>query len=177
MDEKNEDKIKRLSFVENEDIYFLLYCILIMLNELGYKTEEKSFYDYKKIAFISLIMSSDKYFNYFCEYYGSNKKINKSIKKDLEIFYLKGIQNIEKLKLILVIMENKGIIEIVKNKNRTDIYLKNDENIKTVFSELFIKETHNISAINKKENRLRTVSYKIFLEKLFPNGVIETWDI
>lgn len=178
---KNEDnKLRRLSFVGNEDIYFLLYNILIFLKELKYTKESQAFIDYRKLGFITLLMSNTEYINYFEEYYGRLNFINPNMRQDLKTLYLKGIHNNEKIKLLLLIMEKKGIINLIKekNKSKSNLFLIDDKVVFNTFpNNIFNKEINNVHKIKEKEIRIRTIKYETFLDRLFSKSGVELWDI
>lgn len=51
---------KRLMYVTQEDFYFLTYCLLLILKQIGCTKEDKLFKDIRKLAFcVDLVSDSE----------------------------------------------------------------------------------------------------------------------
>ena len=66
---KAHNDFKRLDFSPTKDLNFLIYTVLLILKNIKISNSMKSFNDYRKLSYITLIVSNNNFFNYFSNYY------------------------------------------------------------------------------------------------------------
>lgn len=159
------DPKKKLMYIHDEDYYYFLYNILIILFELNCFTAKSEFRDIRKLAVIIELVNNKLCKNIILKSF--NKEYNTQSKSDL--FWLNilldsrakvkmSTPNIHK---IIIAMQKNGLLTLIKNsKDKTiDVFLSN----KTVVSDLisdanFDEEIKTIKLLKKYKNRIRTVS-------------------
>jgi len=179
MKTNSNEKLKRLKFAKSEDTYFLVYNVLLILFYLGAILPQKKLKDYRKLGHLIQCITNDDYYFLFKDYYKTDIIANENIKLSLKKLYLKSIENIENLKLVLLLLEDRKLITLVKESEKeTNIWLNtNSELITFIESELFLEEQDKLKEILSKESRLKTITYKTFLKNLYVQNEVETWDI
>lgn len=167
---------KRLLYETNEDIYFYIYNILLILHTLDCKSEDTSFQDYRKIAFIIDIISNEDSFQLFIKYYGGKQEINNDIKRKLQNIYYEGIEKIKFLRYVLLIMEKNNFIVIEKKDNKVNIFLIEENNKKEFFeNKRFTEVVNHIRSIPRIKTLVK-VSYKTFIKNIFKENGVAIWE-
>lgn len=158
---------KRIMFIQKEDYNYLIYNLILVLDGLGCLDESKPFKDFRRIAYI-------------LEFLGSSKSIDEYTQEELGNIYLKAQVKKKLLSHVLIILKNKGYIDISANVlHRTfDIWL-NKNNIPSEFwdERLFKLELDNLEKVKKYIPRFRTGVIKTLAERVFLEKNVLIWEI
>lgn len=158
---------KRIMFIQKEDYNYLIYNLLLVLNHFGCIEENMAFKDFRRIAYI-------------LEFMGSSKSIDDYTQEELGNIYLKAQLKKKLLSHVLIILKNKGYIEISANsQNPTfDIWI-NKHNIPNNFwnDELFKIELCRLNEIKKILTRFRVGTIKTLAERMFKNKNVIIWEV
>lgn len=174
-EESISEKIKRLSFIKAEDVFFIIYNTLIFLNNLKCTSEKSTFKDWRKLIFIIYLVNDRRSIEILKECKQGIK--NDHFTRELKRIYLEGAQNKNLVKHILLLLEKKKLICLVEGKVELDIYLlENDEVKEFIKNELFDDEKENIEELRILFPKIRTLLYKTLLEKIFKNNGVEIWE-
>lgn len=167
MNKSKEFAKKRLMFIQKEDYNYLCYNLILLLDVIGCTEENKSFKDFKKIA-------------YLVDFISANRSIDDFSQDELGSIYSKAQLKKTLLSHLLVILKNKDMIGFSLNKRHTsfDIWLKKD-NVPLAFFDYisFKKEKDNIEDISRKVRGIRTATVKTMVDKIFTSKNIMTWEI
>ncbi|MGL4862169.1 MAG: hypothetical protein ACRC4T_03475 [Cetobacterium sp.] len=167
------EKKKRLSFTKTEDLYYMIYNILLILDTYQCIDEKKVFKDYKKLSYILIFINSKKNIQ-LLKYLFYDKIENK---KELKRLYFLGLENREYLKYVLLLLEKNQIVGLITNKNTIDIYLmKNDKIKRFLDEEVFVQDKKNILELKNFIKMIRTVKYESFIKKIFKENGVEIWE-
>lgn len=173
--ETTPEKIKRLSFIKAEDIFFVVYNILIFLDLLECKSKEKAFKDWRKLSFIIYIISDKRKIEILKDI--KNGLENRNLSKELKEIYIEGIQNQNLIKHILLLLEKKEIIILEKEKTQINVFLlKSNSTNEFLNNELFENDKININELKKILPKLRILTYKTFLQKVFEDSGVKIWE-
>lgn len=171
------DNKKRMMFVLDEDYYFVTIKVLIILKAIGgYKNK---LIDYRKLSFIIEFIKDDRSMELYKK---GIEKINELtiIERELLInIYYSGNVNQAFIKRVLFFLEKKELITLEKNIkfNCIDVLLlKNKRLEETLSSEIFYKDIERISKMCTVFNRIRTIKYDTFVEKIFGNSEVSKWE-
>lgn len=171
------DKKKRMMFILDKDYYFITIKLLIILNYLNcYKDK---FIDYRKLAFIIEFIKDDKDIDLY------KKNIRRSI--DLNIFERERLINIycngnidqPLIKRVLLFLEKKGLINLEKNIrfNCIDVGLVKNENLDEILSlENLYNDIEKVKNIYDEFTSLRSIKYKLFIERIFGDSEVAKWE-
>lgn len=169
---------KRLLYNKSEDLYFIAYNILLILYYLGCNDEKSEFKDYRKLTFLISIVSDKKITTLVKDYYDNLNTPNKSIRDSISRLYFNSIENIVLIRYVLIILEERGIIKINSEKDRTNIQLANINICKELLtSNKFEEEISNINILKKCVNRLSSIKYITFVDKLFKKNGVAVWEV
>ncbi|WP_079529957.1 hypothetical protein [Halobacillus hunanensis] len=174
---RNLFDIKRLMYNNSEDLYFITYNIILLLYHLHCKSEKKQFKDYRKLAFLIPIISDEKKTRILIDYYKGKVTPNNNIHKELNRIYYDSIENIILIRYVLVIMERKGIINLVADTNKTNLFINDIEEFE-LFAEdkRFNTEKQRILAIKKNINSLSRLNYMTFVNEFFKRNGVAIWE-
>lgn len=169
---------KRLLYNQSEDLHFITYNILLILYHLGCCSKKNKFKDYRKLAFLISIISDNTVTMLARDYYDRINEPNGNIVDSLNKLYFKSIENIILIRYVLIILEQKGVIEIESEDNKTNIYLL-DHKKYTEFcsSEKFNEEIQNITILRSSIAKLRTIKYITFIDKMFKKNGVAVWEV
>lgn len=169
---------KRLDFIKGQDINYVAYNTLLILFFTKATNSNTKFKDYRILSHLIQIINDKVYLNAFQAFYGKNLSPKGEYNSILKEIYLKSIENNEKIKHILLIMENIGLIELENNEKITSLWI-NQNNIKeeTLKNKIFSDEKENIKKILEIESRIRTNKYATFIERFYKNNGVDIWDI
>lgn len=177
---ETNSKVKRLEFIKLEDSYFLIYNILLILYNLKAIKFSSKVKDFRKISHLIQLVSSDEFFQLFKDSYGIDGNLNRELKKFLKNTYIKNIEANEKIKLILLMLENNNYISLENEKNEISVVLKK-EKLKLISNflndDIFKCEKEKIEEILKIEPRIRSLKYSTFLERFYKINGVELWDV
>lgn len=158
---------KRLMFIQKEDYNYLAFNLLIILKKLDCTNESKKFKDFKRIA-------------YLIEFMTTTKDIKNYYSIELSNIYLRAQLKKKLLSHLILILKNKGIIEVSANsKYRTlDIWINLDMAPKCFFDkEYFQREFANLEMIKTYTKLTKVSLIKTLVDDLFTNRGVSTWEI
>jgi hypothetical protein len=163
---KSEAK-KRIMFIQKEDYNFLTYNLLLVLYVLKCESQESMFKDFRKIAYLIEIISTQR-------------QIDSYTTNELSIIYTRAQLKKKLISHLLIVLKNRKFIGVALNKPQRsfDLWLIT-ENIPTEFlsNSLFSIETENIQQIRRNNSYLRTMTIKNFVDNLFTKKGVVTWEI
>ncbi|MGO2391282.1 MAG: hypothetical protein ACTH69_04225 [Halomonas sp.] len=170
----NVIKKKRLMYLSAEDFYLYCYSVLVILDFLGCH-DGKYFRDYRKLAFLTDIISDDKTVYVVSLPFG--KKLNPKDYECLLDSYSNGlIRRSEMLKLLFV-LEKKGYVILKRGKTQEiDVTLaKNNLPNGFLNKEIFDSECKNIKTVSNKVGRLASLTLDTMLNKIYVENGVRTW--
>lgn len=173
---KQFDK-KRLMYSKSDDLYFITYNIILILYHLNCTNKEKPFKDYRKLVFLIPIIADQKITTILLDYYKEKNSPNRNILGEMNRLYYDSLENLVLIRYVLMILESKNIITLVNDENKTNVYINNIEECKSLVSNIrFEKETQRILKIKKGINRLSTINYMTFVENFFKRNGVAIWE-
>jgi len=158
---------KRMMYIHREDYNFLTYNLLLVLFVFECFSESKSFTDFRKIA-------------YLIDFISSPSNIDTYNKTELANIYSKAQLKKKLLSHLLIVLNNKNYIGIKLNNTRKtlDVWLKVDElPIDFIDLKYFDQEIGNINQLKKLVGRMRTVTIKTVVDKIFTDNGVLTWEV
>ena len=168
---------KRLMYLSGEDFYLFCYSIFIILDGLDCDGKS-SFKDYRKLAFLVNIVSSEKLI-YIIEN-SSEAPLNPTDTEILFNSYSSGLMRRSEVLKILFTLEKRGFIELERGSSQDSINLFLKKNVipKSFFNrEVFSKEYENISILRKSVRRLKTLKLETMLDNIYTKNGVSTWGI
>lgn len=170
---------KRIMFSKNDDYYFIVYNTLIFLNTNNFDTLEHKFQDYRKLAYIVPFISNNFLLEMLdnCVLKGCYSSIDINL---LQNIYYNTRFNLKTFTAIILAMENKGLVHLLKDPKRScvDIWIDKEKIPKTfLMNELFNIDANNTILFNKIIPRNRTLTLKTLLKKLFEENGVLIWDL
>lgn len=170
---------KRIMFTRDEDYYFITYNILIILKTFGCKNSKSKWIDYRKLSYLLPLVSNSSLLDLYIRYVDGNRI---PPKEDIELLrdtYFKSKLRLKLITSILFTLEANQLVSLMKNERRhtIDIWI-NQENISKTFfkSELFEAEVQNINKLKNTIPRLKSLSTKTLLERLYTNNGVSVWE-
>jgi len=170
---------KRIMFNKDEDYYFITYNILIILKSFGCKDVKSKWTDYTKLSYILPFVADSSLLDLYIRYLDNNRIPSK---EDLEILretYFKSRLRLQLISSILFTLEANHMVSLVKNEKRhtIDIWV-NQNNIPDTLmkSDLFEVEIKNIDKLKTAIKRLKGLSSKTLLERLYTNNGVRVWE-
>lgn len=115
---KNNDKLKRISFVSGEDFYFLTYLIIICLKEFSNK--KLIFKDHRKLTYLMQIISSSTAVKILIENH-NEENLKPFDKEFLFDIYVKASLHQREVYKIVRSLEKNGVISVI-DTDRVDCY-------------------------------------------------------
>lgn len=169
---------KRLLYNQSEDLYFITYNILLILYHLGCNNKKSEFKDYRKLAFLISIVSDKKITTLVKDYYNNLNTPNNAIKDSINKLYFESIENMVLIRYVLIILEEKEVIKIESEKERTNVYLVNIEKYKELLiSDKFEDEINNIKVLKESIYRLNWIKYITFIGNMFKKNGVAVWEV
>ncbi|MCU5477790.1 hypothetical protein OCB02_18970 [Bacillus cereus] len=175
---QNTNVKKRIMFNRDEDYYFITYNILIILKTYGCKNSKSKWIDYRKLSYLLPLVSNSSLLDLYIRYIDDNRI---PPKEDIELLrdtYFKSKLRLKLITSILFTLEANQLVSLMKNDRRhtIDIWI-NQENISKMFfkSELFEAEVQNINKLKNTIPRLKSLSTKTLLERLYTNNGVSVW--
>jgi len=172
-----ESARKQIMFVKNNDYYFIVYNILVILYCLKCSTMSRLFKDWRKLQFLIPIVSDSRYIALL------SSQASKMLPKDKQLLsrlYSSGVTTKSQISQVLYLLESNGIISIYKDSkhNTYDVQLIKTSIAEDFFSrDVFFNEMSNISRFIELNKQARTMKYETFLGKLFTDNGIILWHI
>ena len=170
------DSKKRLMFSLQEDYYYITLKLLLILS--CYDCYSKPFVDYRKLSILFEIVKDDSTSRFM-------QRISNDDFSSIDLFDNDRILdvvcnsklNTPVIKRILLFLETKGIIELIKGNNTIDVTLvKDSEILELLDDENFAEDRERILAIKKSVPRARYIKFTTLKEKLFGKSEVIKWD-
>lgn len=162
-----ENARRRIMFIQQEDYNFLVYNLLLILIVNRNESQNNSFHDFRKIA-------------YLIEFISTNKSIDSFTQDELGDIYSRAQLKKMLLSHVLIALKRQGIVDISLNTTHQsfDIWI-NTDNLPTDFFDevLFSNEIKNIKKMNQIVKRIRTTTISTLVNTLFTSKNIITWEI
>jgi len=170
------DSKKRMMFVLDDDYYFITIKLLIVLIQLDcYK---KQFVDYKKLAFIIAFMKENKDLYLFNKSISEYNNLDILEKERLVNIYYRGNMDQPIIKRILFFLQKKELIKLQKNPKygSVDVSLIKNKNAYEILSSVeMVNDIEKIQCILKSFNRVKTIKYDTFIERIFGSSEVSKW--
>lgn len=159
---------KRLMFIQKEDYNFLAYSTIILLKALDCTDETKKFKDFRKIAYLVDFVNEGGETSLFEQQRLADIYAKSQIKKKL-------------MHHLVIVLKNKNFISVSLNEatQTIDLWLNKEQVPKEFFDDTFFeKEINNVKALRKTLTaRLRGMTIKTMVEKIFNENNILTWEV
>ncbi|MBO2587457.1 hypothetical protein [Shewanella algae] len=167
-------KKKRLMYLSGEDFYFYCYSVFVILDSLGCR-DGKYFRDYRKLAFLTDIISDDK--TVYVVSRSSEEKLNPKDYECLLDSYSNGLTRRSEILKLLFVLEKRGYVSLNRGKaQEIDVTLAK-ESLPNNFlnNNVFESETQNIKDVSKKVGRLASLTLDTMLSKIYVENGVRTW--
>lgn len=162
-----ENAKKRLMYIQKEDYNFLTYNILLVLKQLNANSEESSFKDFRKIA-------------YLVHFINLNPEFNNYDQNELVKIYSQAQLKKQLISHLLIILRNRKFIGMSINHihQSFDIWII-EENIPKDFfdKDFFQTEIRNIQSLQIGISRLKGITVKKMVDTIFTKNNIITWEV
>jgi len=157
--------IKRISYSVNTDYYALSYVLILTLNEYKCTGKNKSFKDFRKIAFITNLLMS-------------NQRFNEMSLASLKRAYYESKISLDPLSKLMFILENKGVIKVKDSDEEIKSFWLNKKAIPKNFinNALFESEKSFIKSLKEEHPRANSLSFKSFLDRVFKDKGVDIWE-
>lgn len=169
-------KIRRLSHLSGEDYYYMTYLLILCLHEFSAK-KSRLFNDHRKLSYLIHIISSSPVVSIINA--NNESPITNVRDKDLlYTSYTKGTIHAKDIYKLLLTLEIKGFVEVVKTKSPEILNVKIlNKNIPKDFFDknVFEKELTNITELKRFLNRVSVIGLKTFVEKVYTNKGLRVW--
>lgn len=165
---------KRLMYLSGEDFYLYCYSVFVILDSLGCRNG-KFFRDYRKLAFLTDIISDDK--KVYVVSHATGEKLNPRDYECLLDSYSNGLIRRSEILKLLFVLEKRGYVSLTRGKAQeidvtlTKGQLPND----FLSSNLFESESKNIKDVSKKVGRLASLTLDTMLNKIYVENGVRTW--
>lgn len=169
-------KIRKLSHLSGEDLYYMTYLLILCLDEFSAK-KSRLFNDHRKLSYLIHIISSSSIVS-ILDANPESYIANARDKDLLYTSYTNGTIHAKDIYKLLLTMEIKGFVELVKTKSPEILNVKIlNKNIPKEFfdKKVFEKELNNISELKNTLSRVSVVGLKTFVEKVYINKGLRVW--
>lgn len=172
---KDDEKLKRISFMSGEDFYFLTYLLLICLK--GFCNKNMIFNDHRKLTYLMQIITNSSAVGVLIENFNSSnlKPLDKELLFDV---YVKGSLHQRDVYKILRSLEIKGVVSVMLTEKIDcfNIKITDSESIKSFFdTNIFAKEMNNIEIIKSHFKRINSLGLEGLISKFFDNYGLKVW--
>lgn len=176
---KNLQIKKRMMFETQEDFYFIVYNILLILKELDCHHEYK-FTDFTKLAYIYPFVSNNNLANILKSRLDGN--ISNLDYEDIDLLSRNYYESRLKMRLILnltSVLKVEGYIDIEKNttRNSFDVWITNTERLQFLDDKSFDNERDNFRILKRIIPRVRTITVKKLVEELYEKAGVIIWEV
>ncbi|GAB1146696.1 MAG: hypothetical protein SwBeaBPW_09850 [Shewanella algae] len=161
-------------YLSGEDFYFYCYSVFVILDSLGCR-DGKYFRDYRKLAFLTDIISDDK--TVYVVSRSSEEKLNPKDYECLLDSYSNGLTRRSEILKLLFVLEKRGYVSLNRGKaQEIDVTLAK-ESLPNNFlnNNVFESETQNIKDVSKKVGRLASLTLDTMLSKIYVENGVRTW--
>jgi len=173
----NNFEMRRLVYNKSEDLYFIAYNVLLLLHHLKCTNSQRQFNDYRKLVFLISIISDEKKTAILTDYYKEGITANKNIRTVINRLYYESIEHLTLIRYLLVILEKKGVVKLVMESNKTNVFIENHLAFSGFFeNERFTKEKNRIEKIQQKIPRIRSINYMTFIDNFFKRNGVAIWE-
>lgn len=165
---------KRLMYISGEDFYLYCYSVFMILDYLNCR-DGKYFRDYRKLAFLTDIISNDK--TVYVVSHSSGEKLNPKDYECLLDSYSNGLTRRSEILKLLFVLEKKGYVSLNKSQAQEIDVTLIKENLPSEFfgNNIFDSEYKNINDVSKKVRRLATLTLDTMLNKIYIENGVRTW--
>ncbi|MCY4495473.1 MAG: hypothetical protein OXB92_16640 [Acidimicrobiaceae bacterium] len=165
---------KRLMYVSGEDFYIYCYSVFVILDSLGCR-DGKYFRDYRKLAFLTDIISDDK--KVYVISHSSGGKLNPKDYECLLDSYSNGLTLRSELLKLLFVLEKRCYVSLNRGKAQEINVTLTKGNLPNDFfnNDFFESESRNIKNISKKVGRLALLTLGAMLNKIYVDNGVRTW--
>ena len=161
-------------YLSSEDFYLYCYSIFVILDSLDC-TGEKYFRDYRKLAFLTDIISDKKIVYVISN--TDNQVLNPRDYECLLDSYSDGLtRRSEILKLLFVLEKLEYVVLQRGSSQEINVSLRKDK-LPDNFLEkqVFASEYQNSKFISKKVGRLASLKLDTMLKKIYTDNGVKTW--
>ena len=165
---------KRLMYLSGEDFYLYCYSVFVILDSLGCR-DGRYFRDYRKLAFLTDIISDDK--TVYVVSHSSGEKLNPKDYERLLDSYSNGLTRRSEILKLLFVLEKRGYVSLNRGKTQEIDVALTKENLPNDFlsSNIFDSESKNIKNVAKKVRRLASLTMDTMLNKIYAENGVRTW--
>lgn len=165
---------KRLMYLSGEDFYLYCYSVFVILDSLDC-CDGKYFRDYRKLAFLTDIISDDK--TVYIVSNSSGKKLNPKDYEYLLDSYSNGLTRRSEILKLLFVLEKRGYIVLERGRTQEINISLSKENLPNDFlsQNVFESECKNIISVSKKIGRLASLTLETMLSKIYVENGVRTW--
>ena len=165
---------KRLMYLSGEDFYLYCYSVFVILDSLGCR-DGKYFRDYRKLAFLTDIISDDK--TVYVVSHSSGEKLNPKDYERLLDSYSNGLTRRSEILKLLFVLEKRGYVSLNRGKAQEIDVALTKENLPSDFLSInfFDSESKNIKNVAKKVGRLASLTMDTMLNKIYAENGVKTW--
>lgn len=165
-------------FMPGEDFYFLTYNTIVFLSELGCISAKNSFRDYRKIAYLADIVSSESIMR-FVSYNFRSKPGNISMddRHYLSLLYDHAVSRGLPLRRLIYALSKKGILAICPDEEQKSIYISDMKSANVLLSSgTYALEQKHVRELKLLIPRIRTLKLSTLIDKLFSSYGVTTWE-
>lgn len=174
---ENDKNKKLIRFSNIYDYNFLLYNIILILNDLDCY-ENKYFNDHRKLPILIELLNSEKLRNIVISNINSNN-VYSIDSQDLLYDLIGRAKYIRKQIIQLIVSLNrKGFFSIETKNDNLNISIPSKDMVRDLLCKDFFEEDiNNIKLINSIIKRVRSTKYETFIDKLFDSKGVITWQL
>lgn len=170
-----EEIKKKIMFSKGDDYYFLTYNLLLILQSLNCFNNQY-FRDYRKLSFMTNLISNPYLPEVLEVYKKSNKSLNVYDKELLTKSYFDGLLITKEIFRLLEILRDRELITLSETNSILYISIKERKKVKNFLNnDIFQIEKHNIILLQSSIGRISFLSYDTFLERVYKNIGINLW--
>ena len=169
---------KRLMYIAGNDFYLYTYSIFNILYALKCTDKDNLFHDHRKLPFYINFCNNNLVADVYHRHSKTKVDVNDSDRQLLINCFYNSLNKDKVIYRLLLILEDKGLINITKseNSNFLDLYLVESEPVKKfVLNPLFEIERQNIKQVNSFYNRGHKVKYETAMNSLFYKFKVGKW--
>lgn len=173
-----EQARRRMHFVAGEDLYFLTYTLLLVLDEFRCNSSKTTLSDYRKIAFIADFVSSPRLTRGLTLWAEQPERISPEDRDLLRAVHDRGIARIPLCFRLLYVLEQRGLVSVEQaEKARTlKLSLCDSPTLRALVSnDLFDLERQHIRSLRKVIPKLRSATLPSVLDGLYGRFGVSTW--
>jgi hypothetical protein len=169
---------RRMHFVAGEDLYFLTYTTLLVLDEFGCTSNEKALRDFRKVAFVADFVASPRLAAGLTLWSGQPARVNREDRDLLRAVHDRGVARIQLVFRLLYVLENRGLVAIESSEKARllSLHLCEAPTVRTLIdNDMFQPERRHIGTLRKVLPKFRSASLPYVLDGLFGRFGVSTW--